>query len=139
MIDKAEQRRRAAELDAEKMKQGLKPPKVEWPTSPKKPATAPAWPFDQTPPPLPTTQTKNGLVAETFVNSLGQKISVGQAVVAVASGYNHAIRIMLGKYIGCRYNDRGQVRSVTVEVNHPRTGKIRRTTLPSKRIYPTMV
>lgn len=98
-------------------------------------------------------------IAEPFTNKLGQTIQVGQKVVCVSQGYNHSVNVSIGEYLGLRRDSRGQVRNVVVsrtlskygyQVNgkpatfrtpgatygtYTHTGK---TSLPSKRIYPTV-
>jgi hypothetical protein len=97
--------------------------------------------------------------AEPFTNHLGQTIQVGQKVICVSQGYNHTTKVSLGTYLGLRHRNGGGVRNVVVtrtEEKHgyqlngksstyktpgasygkfTHTGK---TSLPSKRIYPTV-
>ena len=97
--------------------------------------------------------------AEPFTNHLGQTIQPGQKIICVSQGYNHSTKVGIGEYLGLRRDSRGQVRNVVVtrtlekygyQVNgkpaavrtpgasygkYLFTGK---TSLPSKRIYPTV-
>lgn len=97
--------------------------------------------------------------AESFTNHLGQTIQVGQKVICVTQGYNHSTKVSFGQYLGLRRDSRGNVRNVvvnrTIEKNgYQLNGKPARwntpggsyakftftgkTSLPSKRIYPTI-
>jgi hypothetical protein len=97
--------------------------------------------------------------AEPFTNSLGQTIQPGQKIICVSQGYNHTTKVSMGTYLGLRRDSRGGVRNVVVTralekygyqlngvsatyktpgatyAKYIATGK---TSLPSKRIYPTV-
>lgn len=95
---------------------------------------------------------------EPFTNELGQTIQPGDAVICVKQGYNHTIKISKGTYLGLRCDSRG-VRNVVVHYTEMRNGyqlngksasyrtpgatygkysHTGKTSLPSKRIYPTL-
>jgi hypothetical protein len=97
--------------------------------------------------------------AEPFTNALGQTIQVGQKVICVSQGYNHTTKVGLGEYLGLRRDSRGNVRNVVVmrtieKYGYQLNGKTAtyktpgasyakymttgKTSLPSKRIYPTV-
>jgi Tfp pilus assembly protein PilP len=97
--------------------------------------------------------------AEPFTNSLGQTIQPGQKVICVSQGYNHSTKVSMGEYLGLRRDSRGQVRNVVVNRTSEKFGYrlngkpasygtsgakyekftyTGRTSLPSKRIYPTV-
>jgi hypothetical protein len=97
--------------------------------------------------------------AEPFTNHLGQVIQVGQKVICVSQGYNHTTKVSLGTYLGLRRDSRGNVRNVVVmrtieKYGYQLNGKSAsyktpgasygkfthtgKTSLPSKRIYPTV-
>jgi hypothetical protein len=97
--------------------------------------------------------------AEPFTNSLGQTIQPGQKVICVSQGYNHTTKVALGEYLGLRRDSRGGVRNVVVSRTEQKSGyqlngksasyktpgatygkytHTGKTSLPSKRIYPTV-
>jgi hypothetical protein len=97
--------------------------------------------------------------AEPFTNALGQVIQPGQKVVCVSQGYNHTTKVALGEYLGLRRDSRGNVRNVVVSRTEQKSGyqingkpasyktagasygkytHTGKTSLPSKRIYPTV-
>jgi hypothetical protein len=97
--------------------------------------------------------------AEPFTNSLGQTIQPGQKVICVSQGYNHTTKVGFGEYLGLRRDSRGNVRNVVVmrtieKYGYQLNGKTAtyktagasyakyittgKTSLPSKRIYPTV-
>jgi len=97
--------------------------------------------------------------AEPFTNHLGQVIQPGQKIICVSQGYNHTTKVGIGEYLGLRRDSRGQVRNVVVtrtieKYGYQLNGKpaayktpgasyakysyFGKTSLPSKRIYPTV-
>ncbi len=107
MFDKNEQRRRAAQLDAERQAQGLTAPKLE-PIKTFK--TQPIAVAQQT---VKKTKKVNYEVVP-FTNEIGQVIEPGQAIVCVTQGYNHSIKVSRGVFLGVRMGSRG-VASVVVQ------------------------
>lgn len=51
-----------------------------------------------------------------FKNSIGQLLDVGDKVICVAEGNNHAITVKTGTYVGYREGYRGSVGTILVEV-----------------------
>jgi hypothetical protein len=163
-FDKNAQRARLAEVEFQMLAKGFKKPaaavvpvtKIQVPDTRLKVLS---------PPVQPAVKTKKepkmavNYSAEPFTNHLGQVIQVGQKVVCVSQGYNHTTKVSLGTYLGLRHRNGGGVRNVVVtrtEEKHgyqvngksasyktpgasygkfTHTGK---TSLPSKRIYPTV-
>jgi hypothetical protein len=97
-------------------------------------------------------------LVEPFTNDLGQTIQPGDPVICVKQGYNHTIKISKGTYLGLRRDSRG-VRNVVVHYTELKNGyqlngkaasyktpgasygkysHTGKTSLPSKRIYPTL-
>lgn len=96
MIDKEEQRRRAAQFDADRLAQGLKKPTIA-PIPQPKPKPIPTAPVLVKKP-----ESKRNYGVEAFTNHLGQVIFPEDEVVVVTTGYSHCIRINKGKFIGVR-------------------------------------
>jgi len=143
MFDKAEQRRRAAELSALNLAKGQKqvvlPPIQVSKSAAVKPASA--WPF---PLPLaeraavsakpaacaqvvtPSLQKEQRMsvkyLEEAFENEFGQSIPVGAKIIAVKQGYNHTIGISEGTYLGLRKDRSGKVKNVTVKLKCSQRG-----------------
>lgn len=51
-----------------------------------------------------------------FKNSIGQFLDVGDKVICIAEGNNHAITVKTGTYVGYREGYRGGVSTILVEV-----------------------
>jgi hypothetical protein len=154
MINKEEQRRRAAELDRQLMASGIKKPVLSPIPTPAKTELPPAlrWPFPttNTPAAIPTKPIP-GFVASkksakitydeaSFTNHLNQSIQVGQRVIAIRSGYSRSTKVGIGTFLGVRLKN-GRVSTVVVrleEKNRKGQNIIRQTSLPGKRIYPTI-
>lgn len=147
MINKEEQRRRAEALDVERLRQGLKkpsfdplPPALRWPfpTVDSKPAAIPTKPI-----PGFVASKKSAKITydeASFTNHLNQSIQVGQRVIAIRSGYSRSTKVGIGTFLGVRLKN-GRVSTVVVrleEKNRKGQSIIRQTSLPGKRIYPTV-
>lgn len=114
MIDKEEQRRRAAQFAADQLAKGVKAPEpLKWPTNPQPRKTMKTQPITAVQHALKT-KLPRGLIAEPFTNELGQVINPGDQVVAVSQGYNHSVGVRLSTYIGLRKDAKGRVSSVSV-------------------------
>jgi len=144
MFDKAEQRRRAAELSALNLTKGQKQvvlPQIQVLKSAIQPASA--WPFTQplanpasvlakpaasasassaSPPLQKEAQMSVKYLEEAFENEFGQSISVGAKIIAVKQGYNHTIGISQGTYLGLRKDKAGKVKNVTVKLKTRQRG-----------------
>ncbi len=135
MFDKAEQRRRAAELSALNLAKGQKPvvlPPIQ--VSKSAPAPASAWPFPLPSPqaiapvspvvakpwvtPLPKKEPRVSVkyLEEPFINEFDQTIQVGAKIIAVKQGYNHTISISEGVYLGLRRGRDGKIKNVAVKL-----------------------
>lgn len=133
MFDKAEQRRRAAELSALNLSKGQKQvvlppiqvsksaiqPASAWPFLTRKPSSVPvsAKPVSLASQPLnkePKMSVK--YLEEPFVNEFGQSIPVGAKIIAVKQGFNHTIGISEGIYLGLRLDRNGKVKNVAVKL-----------------------
>jgi hypothetical protein len=160
-FDKNAQRARLAEVEFRMLAKGFKKPppaivpvtKIQVPNTRLSVSSPPAQSLKKEP------KMAVNYSAEPFTNALGQTIQVGQKVICVSQGYNHTTKVGLGEYLGLRRDSRGNVRNVVVmrtiekygyqlngkpaKWNTPggayakyiTTGK---TSLPSKRIYPTV-
>lgn len=51
--------------------------------------------------------TSSELIAEPFINSIGQVINPGDKVVAVTTGYSHRVRVFTGIFEGVRRQKNG--------------------------------
>lgn len=155
-FDKEAQRARLAEVESQMLAKGfVKPPPAQVPVTAK--------PRFQTEPTAAVKQKKEPKMAvtylvEPFTNDLGQTIQPGDPVICVKQGYNHTIKISKGTYLGLRRDSRG-VRNVVVHYTELKNGyqlngkaasyktpgasygkysHTGKTSLPSKRIYPTL-
>lgn len=109
MFDKNEQRRRAAQLDAERQANGLIAPKLEpIKTHTTQPITAVQQVIKK------AKMKKVNYEVIPFTNDIGQVIQPGQSIVCVSQGYNHSIKVSKGVFLGVRLNSRG-VASVVVQ------------------------
>jgi hypothetical protein len=160
MFDKEAQRRRAQEIESRLKAEGKVAPVISTPvvvSAPKgawpfglagSPAAhtpqAPQWPHPNPPTSKPVKAPKVAKVNYLeipFTNELGQTIQPGQEVIAVTSGYSHAIKINKATFLGVRKDDRDRVTTVVVHGavrNYRSTGTPKRRSLPGRRIYPTI-
>lgn len=158
MFDKNAQRARAQEFEFAQLSKGVqKPPVLPVPVMPKF--------FSVTPKPVIKVKAepkakKIGYLIEPFTNEFGQVIQPGDKIIAVAQGYNHSVSVHKGIYLGLRKSGMFKVSSVsvryqietTIHVNakgnpcsyrdqgakQTKTVKEVQSSLPSKRIYPTV-
>jgi Tfp pilus assembly protein PilP len=158
MFDKNAQRARAQEFELAQLSKGVqKPPALPAPVTPKF--------FSVSAKPVVKVKAepkakKIGYLIEPFTNEFGQVIQPGDKIIAVAQGYQHSIKVRNGIYLGLRRDQNGKVSSVSIRYKVKDTKYVNAkgntcswrdqdaeaisfsrevgTSLPSKRIYPTV-